>query len=215
MQIDSHPKINNQRLMEPSRDEIRRWILEILSRSDETPTALARKAGIASTTLTRFLNEQDKTVLSFRSIAKIAHAAGVPPIGLSSTQQRGFAEEAAPHDISDMENASHVAAIQALISNRQAAKPWVLQSHALEHAGYMSNDILIVDLNRRPEPGDVTCVQVYKRSQGKAEVVFRIYEPPYLVAATSDPSLRKPLLVDNDQVIIMGVVTEMLRVSGT
>ena len=201
--------------MEPSREEIRRWIRDILEQSQETPTALARKAGIASTTLTRFLNEQDKTVLSFRTIAKIAHAAGVSPIGLAPAprqQARGFELEASPHDISDMENPSHLTAIEALIRGRPAATPWVLQSYTLENAGYLQGDILIVDLNAKPKAGDIVCVQAFQWSQGKSETIFRIYEPPYLVSATNDPNFRKPLLVDNDRIIIKGVVTETLRV---
>jgi transcriptional regulator with XRE-family HTH domain len=210
-QIDIFCKKDNQQFMEPSRDEIRRWIRDILSQSGETPTALARKAGIASTTLTRFLNEQDKTVLSFRSIAKIAHAAGVPPIGLNPATSAGFVEDAVPYDASEAGVKSYTAAIEALIGERQAASPWIMQSYALEGAGYMPSDVLIVDLNRKPEAGDAVCAQVYQWSQGKAETLFRIFEPPYLVAASHNPSIRKPLLVDNDRVIIKGVVTEMLR----
>jgi transcriptional regulator with XRE-family HTH domain len=213
LQIDKHSKIANQGYMEPSRDEIRRWIRDILSQTGQTPSALARKAGIASTTLTRFLNEQDRTVLSFRSISKIAHAAGVPPIGLNTAQPRSSAEDAVPYDGAADLMPSRMAAIQALISDRAAASLWLVQSHALENAGYLPGDILIVDLSRKPEAGDVTCVQVYQWSKGKADTVFRIFEPPYLVAVSHDPSIRKPLLLDNERVIIKGVVTEMLRFS--
>jgi SOS-response transcriptional repressor LexA len=86
----------------------------------------------------------------------------------------------------------------------------VLRSRSLESAGYMPGDILMVDLNGRPEPGDVVCAQIYDRS-GKAETIFRIYEHPFLVAATLDGRLMKPHLVDNDRVVIRGVVIASLR----
>jgi SOS-response transcriptional repressor LexA len=81
----------------------------------------------------------------------------------------------------------------------------------MEDAGYMPGDILIVDLNAEPERGDCVCAQLYRWQVGTAETIFRIYEEPYLLAATRHPDLRKPLLVDNDRVVIKGVVTEILR----
>jgi hypothetical protein len=55
------------------------------------------------------------------------------------------------------------------------------------------------------------CAQLYRWSEGRADTVFRLYEPPYLVAMTRDAELRKPALVDNDRVIIKGVVILTLR----
>lgn len=211
MQIDNVLQIANQGFMEPSRDEILRWIRGVLKDTGTTPTALARKAGIASTTLTRFLNENDKTVLSFRSIAKIAHAASVPPLGLSPTEPREVPDEAVPYNISKAGLLSRIKLIEAAIGDRPAASAWLMQSRVLEDAGYLPGDILIVDLNRSPQAGETACVQVSRWSSGKTDTVFRIYEPPYLVASSRDAASRKPLLADNDRVIIKGVVTEMIR----
>jgi len=36
--------------------------------------------------------------------------------------------------------------------------------------------------------------------------VMRLYEPPYLAAASLDEGLRRPFVVDNEQIIIKGVV---------
>jgi hypothetical protein len=57
----------------------------------------------------------------------------------------------------------------------------------------------------------VVCAQVYQWPSGTAQTVFRIFEPPYLVAATDDPTERRPLLIDNNQVTVKGVVTQSLR----
>ena len=46
---------------------------------------------------------------------------------------------------------------------------------------------------------------------GRAETVFRIFEDPFLVAATLDRTLFKPWLIDNDRVIVRGVVIASLR----
>jgi SOS-response transcriptional repressor LexA len=87
--------------------------------------------------------------------------------------------------------------------------PWTLRSRALEVAGYLPGDVLIVDLNARPDDGDVVCAQVYERDN--AETLFRIYEAPYLQAATYQRGLFKPLLVDGRRVVLRGVVVASIR----
>lgn len=205
-------------VMEPTRDDIRAWLTSVLTKTGDTPSGLARKAGLATTTLTRLLNDPAAPMLQLRSIAKIAHVAGVQPIGVPSAGQagvplRGLSEpEGLPIDAGEHRLAE---VLRLLVDGRNAADPWRLQTHALEEAGYLPGDIIIVDLNRMPVAGDVVCAQAYKWSEGKAETVFRLFEPPYLVAASRDLALRRPLLVDNNQVIIKGVVTEMLRVAAS
>jgi len=207
--------------MESSREQVRAWLEDVLRQTGETPSALARRAGLATTTLTRFLTEEgEQRMLGLRSIAKIAHAANVAPLGVPGVKSTagpvpGFAEqEAAPYRLKPEQPSALDQAVTALIGGRSAADPWVLKSRALELAGYLPGDILILDLNAVPERQKVVCAQVYRWEERRAETVFRIYEPPYLVAASNDPAFRKPLLVDNDRVIIKGVVTHSLRVPG-
>lgn len=204
--------------MEPTREEITIWIKDALAKSGATPSAMARHAGLATTTITRFLNDPNSPMLSLRSLAKIAHAAGIghipgsptitpPLLGLSESEGQPFIPNAAESRLDR--------AIKALLNQRNAADPWVLQTRAVDALGYLEGDIVIVDLNRKPVAGDVVCAQSYNWEKAKAETIFRVYEPPYLVAATLDTALaitlRKPLLVDNDRVIIKGVITDELR----
>jgi transcriptional regulator with XRE-family HTH domain len=201
--------------MEPTRDEIVHWLAQALEKTGQTPSALARHAGLATTTLTRFLNDRDAPMLSLRSIAKIAHVSGMQPAGLpvSTGQPRGLAEaEAEPYAASDDRIDRAVAA---LINGRNATDPWMLKTRAIEARGYLPGDIVIVDLNRKPEKNDIVCAQVYQWNAGKAETIWRLFDPPYLIAACFDPALaeqlQRPLLVDNDRVLIKGVVTSCLR----
>lgn len=53
-------------------------------------------------------------------------------------------------------------------------------------------------------------VPVYDRT-GRAETIFRLYEDPFLVAATLDKGLMKPHLIDNDRVVVRGVVIASFR----
>lgn len=57
----------------------RDYIQSVLDQLEITPTELARRAKLASTTLTRFLNDPDvKHALSTRTLVKISQATGVP-----------------------------------------------------------------------------------------------------------------------------------------
>lgn len=160
--------------MEPTRDDIKAWLHSLLAKTGDTPSSLARKAGLATTTLTRFLNDPAAPMLKLRSIAKIAHVSGVPPIGVPNTSPpAGFAEaEAEP-----LRPADDIIArvVEVLIRGRNAADPWRLTTRALTGAGYLPGDILIVDLNQAPKPGDIVCAQAYRWVEGKAETVFRIF----------------------------------------
>jgi hypothetical protein len=211
--------------MEITRETLHGWLVETLAKSGETPTALARRAGVAQTTLTRFLNREDSSMLGLRTITKLVHATGSAPPGMSMPEAparspasasggQGFGEEQAEAERFGRPTDAQTPvdkALLALIAGRVAADVWILKTSALIDAGYRPGDFVIVDLNRQPRAGDVVCAQVYRWTAGTAQTVFRIYEPPYLVAANGDATLRRPLVVDNDQVVIKGVVTHLLR----
>jgi transcriptional regulator with XRE-family HTH domain len=202
-------------MMEPNREELRAWLLNILKQTRETPTALARRAGVAQSTLTRFLNNDDAPMLGLRSISKIAHAAGVPPIGVPAKDAPAInvgLTEGDGQPFAAPQRSKMARAIDALIDGQSAVDPWIIRSRALEDAGLLPGDIAIVSLNALPRPSDVVCAQFYRWSEGKAETLFRIYEPPYIIAASRDLDLRRPLLIDNDRVVIKGVVTAVLRI---
>lgn len=198
--------------MEPSRADLQNWLKSVLEQTKLSPTALASKAGVAQSTITRFLNSPDAPMIGLRTMAKIAHAAGVMPYGPSPAVARTgtFAEpEAVP--FRTQTNGQLAPILTLLATQHRAVDPWLLQTDALELAGYLRGDVVLVDLNAQPHAGDIVCAQLYRWSEGRADTVFRLFEPPYLVAMTRDPELRKPALVDNDRVIIKGVVILTLR----
>ena len=88
---------------------------------------------------------------------------------------------------------------------------WTLKSRALELAGYRPGDILFVQLGTPALKGDVFCAQIYDWHAQRTETVFRIFQPPYLVAATADAELLRPYGADEESVVIKGVVLHTLR----
>jgi hypothetical protein len=177
-----------------------------------TLTEIAREGGLNPTTLTRFYNNPSYAgVLDALSIRRVAEVTGITPsTDLAGAMPLGLAEDAAPYQVVPGDALEQP--LKLLIGSRSGASLFVLRTHALEEAGYLPGDIVVLDLNATAGPGDAVCAQIYDFARMRAQTVWRIFEPPYLVPATRDPAMRKPILVDNDVVAIKGVITEGLRV---
>lgn len=150
-----------------------------------------------------------------RTISKIAAAAriGPPQLELTSDEPLSLREPDADRFIFDDGTDERLKAmIAAAIGTRTAADPWLLRTDALKFFGCRPGDIAIVDLSRQAQRGDIVCAQHYSINQMTADTIFRVFEQPWLVAATDDPAYRRPLLVDGTAVTIMGVVTDIIRV---
>ncbi|HEY4775484.1 MAG TPA: helix-turn-helix transcriptional regulator [Xanthobacteraceae bacterium] len=202
--------------MENSRDSQSSWIVEILRVRQWTPTELARRAGISQPTLTRFLNDPlNKSTLHARTIEKIARATGVASYAAPSAEAGALATPGGG-DISELATDNIFptdidAALRALIAGRANIFSTRMRTRALESAGVMPNDILVIDMNEPPKRGDTVCAQVYSWPNMRAETVMRVYEPPYLVAATFDKELLRPYYVDDEKVIVKGTVIGLIR----
>lgn len=187
------------------------WLAFIREVKGWNDAELARRTGRNAATFSKFENDPDNEAqLSPKTVALIEQASGIPAYQSENiVKPRGIAErESAPYEAEQITAID--GAVKALKADRNAIDPWVLHSRCLEAAGYMPGDILMVDLNARPTPGDVVCAQVYDRT-GRAETIFRLYEDPFLVAATLDKKVMKPHLIDNDRVIVRGVVIASFR----
>lgn len=191
-------------------EQQRSYILGVMSRTGWSQTVLAQRAGLDPSTLSRFLSpERPGHALRDSTLRKIAQASRVPWSD-EEPPVTGFAEsEATPLA------ASHSDMLAALITGLAAdgnnIDPWRLKSAVLENAGYRRGDILLVKLGETPLPGDIVCAQIFDWAKSRAETVFRIYHPPYLVAASSDPTALKPLLLDDAAISLRGVVIHTIR----
>lgn len=200
----------------PKSDQIvarmhREFVRSVVEKTKTPPTRIATDLKIAPSTLTRILNEPEdgKATLRATTIAKLERYSGLTapmlemPEGARSIV--GLREDAVPFEPRDGDPAV-AAALKAIVGGRKNIDAWTIKSRALECAGYMPGDTVLVDLSTLPRAGEPACAQVYDWRGGAAETVMRIYEPPYLVAATFDGNLRKPLLVDDERVILKGLI---------
>jgi transcriptional regulator with XRE-family HTH domain len=185
------------------------FIESVLARTGWSQTDLSNRAGLDPSTLSRFLSKgREGHSLRATTIQRIANVSGVPFGKIAPT--RGLAEsEAEPFTYEDQ--TPRGSALRALVGERQDVTTWTLQSNALENIGYKPGDVLIVGLNETPLAGDIVCAQIYDWNKGVAETVFRLFQPPALVAASNDPTLLKPFLLGDNAVAIKGVVLHALR----
>lgn len=191
-------------------DRQRLWLEAVLREMGISRAELSRRIAIDASTLTKFVNSVSGAAMSARVQHLIEKASGIPfatfepeswrPVGMRES-------EAVPYDASAEENPVDQA-VKAMRSGRNATDAWSLTSRAIEDLGYLPGDILIVDMNERASAGDIVCAQIYMPGM-RAETVFRLYEKPWLVGA--GPDSRRPIAVDDDHVVIKGVVIASLR----
>lgn len=194
----------------------RDWLRNLPGITGETLTRIAHESDISASTLTRPLKEGEDghSTLNVRTIAKVVARYGVePPAGVAALPKGsrsgiGLAEEAAPYRGEPGDPVA--AAVKALVGDSLTVTPWTLRTRALELAGYMPGDVVLVDLNGVPKPGDAVCAQVYDWARGRAETVMRVLERAtpvdLLVARSLDPELQTPLVVDGERVVVKGVL---------
>lgn len=199
------------RLVNNTRQRQLSWLQAIQEETGWNQSELARRAGISHATLSKFRNDPNNAALLDTAIvAKIVAVSPIPHYELQvSTFPDGFQEGEAEEVTGEPYSGPMARAIAAMRHGAQALDPWVLRSRVLEYLGYVPGDVLMVDLSLLPSEGDVVCAQVSDR-RGRVDTAFRVFHPPYLVAATGDKRFLKPLLID-DHVAVMGVVVTSLR----
>jgi hypothetical protein len=176
---------------------------------------LAKRAGVAPSTLQRPMSDPNwPNVLSGRTMDKIARLANLRPMEFPSKLGGLNEPEAVVYTYDAGEDALESGfdrAVRELCRGRHGRDPWLMRSHALEIAGILPGDVLIVDLNVQPTAKDIVCAQVYQWSHMRAETVFRIFEPPYILTNSLRHGTQKPLPVDGENVAIRGVVVSVMR----
>ena len=211
------PLVAKKQSHEDIRNRQRAWLQHVQRVTGKTLTQIAREAELTPTTLLRPMNRKDHPhAISALTISQVAQATGVAAsidiMGeAASNPPRGFREpDAAPYALLTHDPVS--ALIRSVIGGRNGVDPWQLKSRALETAGYLPGDIMVMDMNREAKPGDIVCAQLYDwHAPANTQTIWRLFEPPYLVAASAAPEHRRPRLVDNETIVIKAVLELMIR----
>lgn len=193
------------------------WFKEVHRNSGITQAEAAAVLGRSPTFLTRIYTGDQE--LKIGDARKLSNLFQVPlsqvlvkaGLGLEAADKThvpnatGLAEPAQSYDVRQVNSPGPD------IENSDTAQTWRVGTSALTGFGVMPGDNLRVDPNIRPQTGDVVIAQIYDWRSGTAETVVRGYSHPYLVKNTSSVAQMKPETVDNERIVIKGVVTMLWR----
>lgn len=206
-------------VVENIRAKQKTWINALLAARGGTLTDLARACRLNSTTLTRWYNDGTETrTLSARTLGRIAEVTGWQPYAIQDYPSPHL--PASTGDLvvippgSTVWQAELESYAESITARHPSVFPRLVTSRSLELAGFLPGDICLIDQNEKAREGDAVCATVdYSRAGGpiRAESILRLFYPPFLLAATQDDALRRPLQVDERDVVIMGVVVGMFR----
>lgn len=180
------------------KESARRFLATILEHGNMSKPELAARAGMSPSTLYRIEDDDDPYQTSMTTIRKLEAASGIPftvAFGGMAEPEARFIDIGMPDTLKPGKNEG----------------VWRLGTRVAELAGFMPGDIILFDLSATPGRGDLVVAQVEDRTGG-AETVIRVYDPPFLVTRTTDPTcMLKPLTVDGEAVRIAGVFKRMVR----
>lgn len=194
-------------------DRQRAWLQWVIMQTGKRPAQIGREAEVSDTPLTRLLNNPDYPgTLSELTVERITSQLGVPGPAeyLGPRKQSGADVPEREAELLGLDQLSDRAknALGLLGEGRQGIESWRLMTACLEGAGYFPGDLMLLDPNAPPNTGDAVCGIV---RDGEPELVWRLYDPPFLVAQPGRGMAPKPLLVDGDRVKLRGVVIASLR----
>lgn len=97
--------------------------------------------------------------------------------------------------------------------NEKSTSIWSVQSAAMSLAGYLKGDQVLVDKAQSSlvRVGDVVVAQRFDHQAGAQTSLLRRYEPPVLVADSPRATDRRVLIVDENNVFILGKVIAQWR----
>ncbi len=193
---------------EADRNALRAWIRAGIAQKGVSPTGLAKKIEVATTTITKFLNDPDYAFTpSTPVIAKMerffgskAPRAAEMPGQMPAADIEGTEREAAklPEPLKS--------AVRALAAGRRGIEIWELHTDALKDDGYYPGDILLIDPHAHIMAGENVLASVMDADNGARRPIFRQYQKPFLVAANAAPRFRTPIEVDDRYVIVKGLI---------
>jgi len=187
--------------------------------ADEIAKAMGRDRSIVS----RIYTGRQKMTLEWAkafaevlnvSLDEVLKRAGVLDPPEARTIQPGFSDGDAAPWLGKKGESHKVDAIAAAFGgNRPGVDVWQMNSGAMALDGLLPGDFLLIDSHQSElcRAGDVVVAQNYDWQTGSATSLIRRFEPPVLVAASSEPDSKRVLVVDGNNVVIKGKVIASWR----
>jgi hypothetical protein len=187
--------------MNSMRDRQLRWFNAVLDEGRFNVKEWALAAKLDPSALYKFQSGETQT-LRAKNLNKLAAAASKPP-----PTRPGFSDgDVVAFDITD------VPEISLPNTNEPALFAVKVSVDVLAAIGFERGDILIFSTEAQPQNGDIVCAQVIDTRLGVAETIIRIYDKPYLLAPAISAETRRPLIVNDDDIQLRGVLTRQIRI---
>lgn len=190
------------------------WVKAVARHLNLSPSQLATSAGVAASTLTRYLNDVSGQIgISQRTLDAVSQYSGVPLHQLPGERSVGLAEpDTVPYDAANTQAADPVRkSVAAWVEGVNGRNAWLMKGWALDLSGILPGDIIIIDQNQRAKSGDIVCAQLADWQTGRAETVMRLYDAPYIMTHSAKLGAGRPQQVDDDAVAIRGVAVAIIR----
>lgn len=188
------------------RAAIRLWLAGLMARHAIKPADIQKATGIAQSTIYRMLDENGPHIPRLDKVAQIARAYDEPMPGATPqvSPERGMAEGDAQPFLED--------APADILPQTPDQSVWRIGNRALELAGFMPGDLVLLDMARAPKAGDFVIAQIYDFETGTALTRLRRYDGIYLTTASMDPThAERPMPVDGERVVLMGPLVKLSR----
>lgn len=191
------------------------WLQDVQTRTRKSLTEISRVAGFSPSTLTRFFNDRGghQGALSSLTIIRVSEATGIPAtasiLGQGGPSPKILLQREA--EVFEPNDCDLGMVFGAYANGRPSLQLWRLTTPLLSGAGYFPNDVMILNTAAVPVEGDIVCAEITNRGQYETQMVWRIFEPPYITARPVGIEPAKPRLVDGESVMIIGVVEAMVR----
>lgn len=195
--------------MESLRDKQLAWLRHIERTSGKTLTEIARASHVDPSTISKFIHNAQGHTLTTKIVQRIEDATRVPAYQSNVAPKLvAFSEEEAqPYVVDPASDNLLEVALRELVSRSNAVDLWLLKTTALSAMGLQPGMVAIVDRDAKPRNGDCVVAQRYDFRRGSAETIWRVFRQPYLLGAPAEGEPPLPEIVDNEKIVVMGVVT--------
>lgn len=182
-------------------NRIERWIAEQKAAGNDISIAsLSRMATGSNDTVRNWLRARDagrKVGATLETVKKVAAAMGVSSDWLVSSEDGldpaptppapGFHEEATPYEPppqSQSPSQSSTPGSTAVTWPGRHPSITHRASMALPDFGIMPGDLIVCDLSRDPDPGEVVVVTVVDQQLARSVTIIRRFAPPHLIGGS-------------------------------
>ena len=198
--------------MTKSQRETKEWIAAIARHMNLSASQLALSAGMAASTVTRFLNDRtEKVTITQASIEKLAQFSGFRPYQFPGRHKAGGDPDAVAFEAEARDYPPWVQGTF-LHYGDSGISGWIMKGAALDALGILPGDVVVIDAHKRPKAGDVVLAEVRDALTGQSEFVLRFCMPPFILTHSMRLGPQRPEQVDDDRVSIIGVSAGLIRV---